>query len=407
MDEPNAPTLKRSLSLPLITFYGLGTIVGAGIYVLIGKVAAITGLYAPLAFVFAAVLAAFTAFSYAELSARFPRSAGEAVYIFEGTGMRPLAVGVGLAVVTVGIVSTATLANGVVGYVEIFISLPREVIIIVFVAALGLLAAWGITESATAAILISIVEIGGLILIIVIAAPSLARLPARLPELVPPADPGVWLSIAGGAFLAFYAYIGFEDMVNVAEEVKNPTHTLPTAIILALIITTVLYLVVALVAILSLPVKALAASDAPLALLYQHVTGAPPTLIGAISVLAVINGALVQIVMGSRVLYGMSRQGWLPPQLGRVNPRTRTPLATTALVVTAVLGLALWLPLTLLAQITSLITLGVFALVNLALWRVKARDPNPSGIRVYPRWVPGIGVVIIVAFLVAQVPHLF
>ncbi len=214
--------LKRSLSLILITFYGLGTILGADIYVLVGKVAASAGLYAPIAFLVASLLAGFTAFSYGELSARLPRSAGEAVYVETGLRVRFLSIAVGLLVVSTGIVSTTALANGVVGYLRFFIDVPDWLTITVMVVSLGLLAAWGITESVTAAMLITVLEIGGLLLVIGVAGDGLIQLPERWPDLIPPADGGVWLGILLGAFLAFYAFIGFEDMVNVAEEVKTP-----------------------------------------------------------------------------------------------------------------------------------------------------------------------------------------
>jgi APA family basic amino acid/polyamine antiporter len=143
--------LRRELSLPLITFYGLGTILGAGIYVLVGKVAGAAGMYAPLAFVVAAVVAAFTAFTYAELAARHPFSGAEAVYVQEGLGRRELSTLVGLLIVFAGLVSSATLVIGFVGYLEVFVSLPETLVILVVVLALTALALWGILQSVSAA----------------------------------------------------------------------------------------------------------------------------------------------------------------------------------------------------------------------------------------------------------------
>jgi APA family basic amino acid/polyamine antiporter len=398
--------LKRSLSLPLLTFYGLGTIIGAGIYVLVAKVAGHAGLYAPLAFLLAAALAAFTGLSYAELSARFPKSAGEAVYVQQGLGRQSLSMLVGLLIVTTGVVSAATVANGFVGYLHVFVPIPDALAITLLALALGTLAVWGIEESVMAATLITLVEIGGLLFIVVVGGQSLATLPARLPELVPPADARVWQGILLGAFLAFYAFIGFEDMVNVAEEVRDPTRVLPRAILLALGGSTVLYLLVALVAVLALPPVELAASSAPLADIYLRTTGKPPTVISLISMFAIVNGALIQIVMASRVLYGMSRERWLPAWLGRVHPRTRTPLWATVLVTLVILALALWLPLETLARATSLVILVVFALVNLALLRIKRRDPHPAGIGTYPAWVPLAGAVSSGGFALYQLTEL-
>jgi amino acid transporter len=403
MQHPERVELKRALNLAFLTFYGLGTILGAGIYVLVGKVAGLAGLYAPVAFLVAAVVAALTAFSYAELSARYPKSAGEAVYVQEGFGMRPLSIAVGILLVLSGLVSSATLANGFVGYLDVFVELPRWLVIGLLVTALGALAVRGIAESAIAASLVTLIEIAGLILIIGISTDSLATLPARLPELVPPFEAGAWTGIAAGAFLAFYAFIGFEDMVNVAEEVKDPRRTMPRAILLALVVSSALYLLVATAAVLALPLEELVDTAAPLALLFERETGQSPIVIALISLFAVVNGALVQIIMGARVLYGMSEAGWLPRWLGRVHPRRRTPHYATALMTAGVLVLALWLPLVTLATATSFLILVVFALIHAALLRVKRRHPAVPGARVYPPWIPAAGLAATLGMLAFQI----
>jgi amino acid transporter len=393
------PSLKRSLSLSLITYYGLGTILGAGIYVLVGKVAGSAGLYAPVAFLVAGAIAAFTAFSYAELSARYPLCAGEAVYVQQGLGIRNLAILVGGLIVLTGIVSGATLVSGFVGYLQLFLPLPRWLVITLLIYGLWALAAWGIAESVKAASIVTLIEVAGLLLIIAVSGGHLADLPQRLPELLPPFELDAWHGILLGAFLAFYAFIGFEDMVNVAEEVKEPQRNLPRAILLALGLATLLYLLVALAAVLTLPLGELVASNAPLAEMYRRATGQEPLLIGLISLFAVSNGALIQIVMGSRVLYGMSRQGWLPRPLGYVSPKTRTPLIATAAMALAVQGLALGVELVALAKATSFIILIVFALINLSLIRVKRRLPVVEGVRSYPIGIPLAGFVTCLALL--------
>ncbi len=394
--------LKRTLSLVQITFYGLGTILGAGIYVLVGKVAGDAGMYAPVSFVVAAIVAALTGLSYAELCARYPKSAGVAFYTHQGFGRRWLSVTAGFLIILTGLVSAATLANGFVGYLHVFIALPDWLAITLLVLALGVLAAWGIDESAMAITLITLIEVGGLLLILFVAGGNLAALPERLPELIPPLDGIVWHGILLGAFLGFYAFIGFEDMVNVAEEVKQPARNLPLAILIAVGISTVLYLLVALVAVLALPPAELSQTRVPLALIYERATGSAPTLISLISLFAVVNGALVQIIMGSRVFYGMSREGWLHRALGRVHVRTRTPLLATALVTALVLVLALWLPLVTLAKATSFIILVVFAIIHLALMRIKQRAPRPAGIRIYPLWIPVAGFLATTGFVLFQ-----
>ncbi|MDX1486655.1 MAG: amino acid permease, partial [Acidiferrobacterales bacterium] len=354
--------LKRSLSLPLITFYGIGTIVGAGIYVLIGEVAGLAGIYAPVAFALAALIAGFSAFSYAELSARYPRSAGEAVYV-DAAFHRPLLSALtGWAVVLIGIVSAATIANGFVGYLHLFVQVPEGLAISSLVVALGLLAIWGISESVWVATVITVLELLGLLMVLFLAGDSLAQLPHRWSELVPALESTPWVGIVLGAFIAFYAFIGFEDMVNVAEEVKNPQRNLPLAIILALFITSGIYILIALTAVLAVPPEVLSQSKAPLATLIEEAGNHSPVSIGLISLIAVVNGALIQIIMASRVVYGMAQQHAAPTTFAVVNPKTQTPIRATVLIIIAVLTLALWLPLVKLATITSFITLMVFAL---------------------------------------------
>ena len=394
--------LKRGLSLWLLVFYGLGNILGAGIYVLVGKVAGSAGLFAPIAFFVASLVAAFTALTYAELVARYPLSAGEAVYVQKGLRLPALSVVVGLLIVLMGSVSAATIARGFIGYLDILIELPDAVAITLLVFVLGATAIWGIIESVTIAALVTLIELLGLGLVLAVAGDNLFTIPDRLPELLPPMDPVIWQGIMLGAFLAFYAFVGFEDMVNVAEEVRNPVRNVPLAILLALGITTLLYAAVSLAAILTVAPEQLAASNAPLATVYEQATGSKPVVLSIISIFAVVNGALIQIIMSSRILYGMSRQGWLPALFGRVWSTTQTPVAATVAAAATVLVLALWLPLVTLAKSTSFLVLIVFTLMNLSLLRIKLRDPHPEGIRVVPQWVPAGGIIASLGLLLFQ-----
>ncbi len=401
MDNP-VPQLKRSLSLTLLTLYGLGNILGAGIYVLIGKVANTAGIFTPWSFLLASVLAGLTAFSYAELASRYPVSAGEAVYLQAGFDFRLLSAGVGILIILAGIVSAAAISRGFVGYFQQFLAWPEPVVVIALVAALGALACWGIVESVRVAALFTLIEIFGLGLIVVVAWPSLDALGASLGAMAGPPDAGAWHGILLGGILAFYAYIGFEDMVNVAEEVRDPLKNMPRAILLALVVSTLLYTAVALVAVASGALAELGASNAPLALIYERAAGRTPILISAIALAAVVNGALIQIIMASRVCYGLARQGWIPGLLGRVEARTQTPVIATLLVAVLVLTMALLLPVETLARFTSLLLLVVFALINLALWRIQ-RNPALShqGFGV-PRWLPLAGFASSSAFLLYQ-----
>jgi len=400
-------TLKRSLSPFLLIFYGLGTILGAGIYVLIGEVAATAGVSTPLAFLIASFVAGFSAFSFAELSSRYPKSAGEALYTQKAFNKKLLSTLIGIMVISIGVISAATICRGFTGYFHVFVDAPDWLILCCLIIGLGLIACWGISESVKTVSLLTSIELFGLLFILWIGGDALAQLPARLPEMIPAWEAAHWIPVFSGAFLAFYAYIGFEDMVNVAEEVRNPQKSLPLAIISCLIITTILYVAVALVAVLSLPLKTLAGSHAPLALLYQHKTGAAPTLITLVSLFAITNGALVQIIMGSRVLYGLSSQGLLPQPLGRINSRTRTPLRATSLLTIIVLFMALWLPLVTLARLTSFVTLVVFACINMALIVIKGREPKPKNCLVVPLWVPWIGFLISIVMILLELINRF
>jgi len=400
---PEKISLKRTLSVPLVTLYGLGTILGAGIYVLIGEVVGKAGMFTPLSFFIASVIAGFTAFSYAELSSRYPQSAGEAAYAQEAFSVRWISAAVGWSVIIIGSVSAATIANGFVGYFKIFIDTPDWVAITVLVITLGIIAGWGIAESIAVASIITVIEILGLLSIIAIAGDSFAELPSRLQEFIPPPDAQAWIAVALGAFLAFYAFVGFEDIVNVAEEVKEPRRNLPIAIILALGISTVLYLLVSLSAVLALPLDILAGSDSPLAAIYEHKTKLSPKIISVVSIVAVVNGALIQIIMGSRILYGMGKRDMAPRMFSTVNRLTRTPLFATASVTVFILVLALWLPLLKLAEISSFITLLVFAFMNLSLLWLKRKNPHPEGVKTYPLAVTIIGFLLCVCFLVIQI----
>lgn len=392
-------TLKRSLGLPLLVFYGLGTILGAGIYVLIAEVGREAGIFTPLSFTLAAVLATFTAFSYAELSARFPVSAGEAYYVQQVFGRRWLSGAVGYLVVLIAIVSSATISNGFAGYLEVFFCLPEWLTVSALVLLLGLIAAWGITESVTLAAVITVVEIGGLLLVIWLGRSSLAASPELLSQWPSTFEAGQGSAVLAGAFIAFYAFIGFEDMVNVAEEVVQPSRNLPLAIVITLVLSTCLYLLVALVAVTSLPMDAVTSSRSPLADMVKFYQPRLVPLITVISLLAVVNGALIQIIKGSRVFYGMAKNAMAPRFLAQVSPRTRTPLLATALCTALVAVFALTLDLIALARLTSFVTLVVFTVVNILLVVLKLRHNTETPHFHVPILVPLAGILSCLLFI--------
>ncbi|MEE8312074.1 MAG: APC family permease [Candidatus Binatia bacterium] len=394
-------TLRRSLSFPLLLLYGLGTTVGAGVYALTGAVVANAGMQAPFSFLLASALVACTALTFGELGSRYPRSASEAVWVRAAFGAPRLGTFVVLCVALAGTVSAATMLTGLHGYLASVVALPQAPVVAVVGLAMGVIAAWGIEESVRVAAAITIVEVVALLAVAVLALASVdGPLLARLPELVPEARPSTWLGIFSGGLLAFYAFLGFEDMVQVAEETVDVRDTLPAAITATLLITTLIYVVLAVACVLAVDPTALATSSAPLAYVFEQTTGRSPALITLVSVFAIANGGLVQIIMAARILYGLSSQGILPDALGRIDPRTRTPLAATALITALVIALAVGFRLEALARITSVIMLGVFTCMNLTLVAMKRLDPTPEGVRVYPAWVPAVGFVTSAAFFV-------
>lgn len=393
-----SPALKRRLNLPMITLYGLGTTIGGGIYVLVGTVAGRAGLYAPVSFFIAALMVAFTAMSFAELSSRFPQSAGEAVYVKEGLNIKALAILVGYLVAFNGIVSSAALTTGFVGYFQSMVDVPSWLAILGVIILMGALACWGIGESVAIAAIITVIEIGGLLLIIWVGRDSLIALPSTYQDLLPPLDNAVWPGIFAGSFLAFYAFIGFEDMVNVAEETQNPRRTLPIAIALTLGLTTLIYVLISVVVVSSVPIGQLATSGAPLALVYELKTGTSSEVISLIGIFAVLNGVLIQIIMASRVLYGMASLGWSFSILGIVNPVTRTPVHATLMVIGIIIVLTWLFNIEILAETTSLIMLMISVLVNLSLFQLKGKQPVTDGGFNLPRWVPLAGFVVSAVF---------
>ncbi|MEL7031623.1 MAG: APC family permease [Pseudomonadota bacterium] len=383
--------LRRRLTLPLLILYGLGVTVGAGIYVLVGTTAAHAGVYAPVAFLGAAIVVAFTGFSYAELSARFPVSAGEAAYVKAGLKSKRVSLVVGVLVAAVGIISASAIMVGASAYLQDLTRIDAHILTVGIALFLGGVAVLGVLESVTMAAVFTVLEILGLILVLVYGLSGHPELIQRLDELIPPLDGHIWVGIGSASLLAFFAFVGFEDLANIAEEAVNPDRNMPLAIIWTLVLATILYLLVVSVVVLTVPIYALSESAAPLNLMFAD---ASPTLrrsFNLIASVATLNGVLIQMIMSSRVLYGLAKQDQLPTHLGYVHPRTNTPIVATGLVTAVVLALSLFIPIERLAELTSQIALAIFATVNLALIFLKRREPKQtSGFRV-PIAVPVAG----------------
>lgn len=387
--------LKRRIGLGLLTAYGVGVMVGAGIYVLVGAIAVDAGVWAPLSFLLAGLIAAPTALSYAEFSTRLPEAAGEAAFVGVGLNSNALALLVGLAIVAAGTISAGAVLRGGVGYLHAGFGVDPSLAILGLGGALVAVAVLGVLESLSLAALFTVIELAGLGLVVWAGAQG-----AHSPDYSTPA-PALWTGIGLGAVLAFFAFIGFEDIVNMAEEVRDPERTMPRAILISLAITTVIYGLVAWAAVRAVPLAQLGASASPLALVWQSARGGDGAFLSAIAVFAALNGVLAQIVMASRVLYGLGRRSPALALFHHAHPRFGTPVTATLLIGVVVILAALYVPFALLAELTSGILLVVFALVNLALIVQKRRDPQ-ARFRV-PMAVPVCGLILSLAALSVSV----
>ena len=392
----NQPKLNRVLGVTQVTFYGIGTILGAGIYALIGKVSGEAGILAPVSFVISAFVAFFTAYSYTQLVNRYPKSAGEAEYVFQGFNRAWLSNIVGYLVAFTGIVSSATLVKAISGYVQVFLNVDDFIISITLLFVITTIVIKGIKESLNLAMIITIIEIIGLILICSVGFDSLVQKNYLFDEISANLSIEKIAPVLSGAFIAFYAFIGFEDIVNLAEETKKPGRTILIAIFISLVLATSLYILVALVAVASLPIDALKSSKAPLSDMYiAH--GGGIKLMSAIAIFAIINGILAQIIMASRILYGIKHPISILKILSRVNAKTKTPVIATLLVSITCLLFTVLFPLNSLAGTTSFIILIVFTLVNAALILTELKLEIKT---VWNFILPTIGIILNLGFLI-------
>ena len=342
------PELRRVLTFWPLVFYGLSIIVGAGIYVAIGAVMQRAGNAAPLSFLLAGIAAAATGLCYAEMASRFPEAAGAVSYVRHGFGSERLALATGVAIALAVTVAAASIAHGAVHYLSVLMPLPAVLLVIVIVVGFTGVAVLGVGSSVGLAALLGIIEIAGLVIATIagfVAAPEY-----HLAGMVP-ADLASWRGMAAGAFIAFFSFIGFETLANLAEEVKEPRRTVPRGILGAVGASVLLYLAVSIAAVL-----ADSPAGNPLISLFS---GRGASAFAAIGAIAVANGVLVEIMMLSRLFYGMARNGQLPAVLGQVHPRTQTPVIATALAGMLVLATALLVPFEHLLVLANAVTLGV------------------------------------------------
>ncbi len=356
-------------------------------------------------FIIAGIVAAFTALSYSALASKYPVSAGAAVYTERAFGSRHLSTLIGLALAFTGVISASALLRGFNRYFQQLLetidlgvtSVPSWLVILTLLGLLALIAFKGMKESALLAVILTLLEAGGLLLIIAFAGfkGDVGQAITTSVDSLSSVEP---LAIMLGSFLAFYAYIGFEDMVNIVEEVKQPKKSLRKGMIVALVSSTVLYIAVAIAALSVLSSSELAASEAPLATVFEAASGSTFPIITLIGLFAVTNGVLAQIIMSSRVLYGLSREGWLPKKLSVVSQKNKTPTLATVLSLVAIAIGALTLPLGTLAQITSFGLLIIFSIVQIAAIRLIKSD----SLKLHTA-IPWIGLLTNIAVITIQI----
>jgi amino acid transporter len=396
--------LARRIGPRLLLFFILGDILGAGIYALVGEVGAETGGAIWAAFALALALAVFTAFSYAELVTKYPHAGGAAHYVNRAFRLPFVSFMVAFAVMASGITSAGTLSRAFGGdYLAEFVDLPVAGVAIAFLLVVAAINYRGISESVRVNVVLTTVELTGLLLIVLIGAVALgdgsadAGRPFEFDE-----GSSVPLAILAGAALAFYALIGFEDSVNVAEETERPNRTYPRALFAGIFVAGVIYLLVTFMASAVVPTDRLAGSDGPLLEVVEiGPLGIPTRLFAAIALLAVANGALINMIMASRLVYGMARQGIAPEVLGRVDEARRTPYVAIAF--TTLLGVILVATgdLGTLADTTVLLLLIVFTLVNVAVLRLRS-EPVEHEHFVAPPIFPVLGIAVCLGLMTQQ-----
>jgi len=393
--EAEIDSLKRVFGLKTLVIYGVGDILGAGIYAVVGKIAGLSGTMVWASFLIAMLVAALTALSYAELGGRLPKSGGVAYFIHEAFRTEWLSMLVGWLMFCTCLVSMATLSLAFAGYLNAFAPvIPSWAIVLALFGGLAWVNFRGMQESSLVNIICTTLEVSGLVIVILVSAAFLFG-GSNTPQPLPAAEAVSITAILQGAALAFYAFIGFEDIVNVAEEVKSPERNVPRAILIALTIAGIIYILVSWLATQVLTPAELGASKAPLLDVVRRAQPNFPDLIfTVIALFAVLNTALLNFVTASRLMFGMAREGLLPASdwLGKLHPERLTPYRTFLVILPIAILLALSGTIQFLAQTTATLILVLFMLVNLSLVTIKRREPQIQGFQV-PWIIPALALV--------------
>jgi len=402
--EDRATPLRPVITRPMLTVFVIGDVLGAGIYALVGEVAGETGGAIWTGFLLAGVLAAFTAGSYAELVTKYPQAAGAALYAHKAYKRPFLTFMVAFAVVCSGVASAATLATAFGGdYLAEFVTLPKILVGFGFLALLAAINFRGIKESIRLNLGLTAVELTGLVLVVAIGLVFLLDGGGDASRALEFAEgDAVPLVILSGASLAFFALIGFEDSVNVAEETQEPRKTFPPALFTGLAVALVVYVLVTLIAGMAVPADTLSESDGPLLEVVQlGPLGMSTKVFSAIALFALTNGALINLIMASRLLYGMAQQGVIPRAFGRVHPERRTPWVAILFVTGLAAALVAVGSLETLADTTVLLLLAVFISVNAAVLILRADRVRHDHWSV-PTVLPVLGIAASVALILQK-----
>jgi amino acid transporter len=396
--------LLRAISGPMLLFFVIGDVLGAGIYALVGEVGGRVGGAIWASFAVALALAMFTAFSYAELVTKYPRAAGAALYANNAFGVPFVTFMVAFVVASSGLTSAATLARAFGGdYLSAFVAAPELLVGIVMIVVLALINLWGIGLSIRFNFVLTAIELTGLLLVVAIGLAAVLSGhgdPGRAIEFKH--DTAVPLAILSGTGLAFFALVGFEDSVNMAEETRDPTRSYPRALFGGLLIAGTIYVLVSVVASIVVPTDQLTSSSAPLLdAIDQGPLAMPRDVFSAIALFALANGALINMIMASRLIYGMANEGIVPAQFGRVLSGRRSPWVAIAFTTAIAIALVLTGGLTGLADTTVLLLLGVFVVVNVSALVLRRDRVSHDHFRA-PTAVPVIGVAVSIALITTK-----
>ncbi len=402
---PTEPVLRRTIGPFQMALYGLGSMLGSGVYGLMGQAAGQVGNAVWLAFLVAMVAALLTALSYASLGSRYPRAGGAAYVTQRAYRSTLLSFVVGMALVCSGLTSVATQSRVFAANLQAFLgieALSTTMLALGFLLILAGIVFRGIRESMWVNVLCTCIEAAGLLIVVAVGLRFWGG--TDLLATPPTAGDAVWLLIMQGAVLTFFSFIGFEDTINVAEECRDPERTIPFGLITAMLVAAVLYVAVAITAVSVVPADELAKAPGPLVEVMNRAAPAfPPVVFTAITLFAVANTALVNYITASRLIYGMSRQGLLPARLGAVHARTRTPHLAVLVLLAVLAPLVLWGTIGQLAAATVLLLLSVFAVVNGALFLLKRRPDEPPGRFEVPIFVPLLGALVCLALVAVRV----